>query len=109
MENKKRRLHTLVLLDIVAVEKRYMTANEGLEILMAIESKCKKKLIIKNTLACVIARAGSPDPYLRADTVKNLIDMNFGDPLHTIVIPGELHFKEAEALVKLANAPPSIL
>ena len=45
LENKKRGLHTLVLLDIVAVEKRYMTAGEGLEILMAIESKCKKKLI----------------------------------------------------------------
>jgi diphthine synthase len=109
LENKKRGLHTLVLLDIVAVEKRYMTAGEGLEILMAIESKCKKKLITKKTLACVIARAGSPEPYLRADHVENLLNLDFGDPLHTLVIPGELHFKEAEALVKLAGAPPDIL
>jgi diphthine synthase len=76
---------------------------------MAIESKCKKKLITKKTLACVIARAGSPEPYLRADHVENLLNLDFGDPLHTLVIPGELHFKEAEALVKLAGAPPDIL
>jgi diphthine synthase len=109
LENKKRGLHTLVLLDIVAVERRYMTANEGIEILKAIESKCKKKLITKKTLACVIARAGSPEPYLKADHIKNLLDLDFGDPLHTLVIPGDLHFKEAEALVKLAGAPKSIL
>ncbi|MCK5559595.1 MAG: diphthine synthase [Thermoplasmata archaeon] len=109
LENKKRGLHTLVLLDIVAVERRYMTADEGIEILLAIESKCRKKLVTPSTLICVVARAGSLQPLIRADYIKNLQNEDFGVPLHSLVIPGELHFKEAEALVKLANAPRKIL
>jgi diphthine synthase len=109
LENKQRGLHTLVLLDIVAVERRYMTANESFDILLAIESKCQKKLITKKTLICVVGRAGSSAPLLRAGYLKDLMDEDFGEPLHSLVVPGELHFKEAEALVKLANAPEDIL
>jgi diphthine synthase len=76
---------------------------------LAIESKCKKSLIKKSMLACVVARAGSPDPVVRAGYVKDLLSEDFGEPLHTLVIPGELHFKETEALVKLAGVPPDIL
>ena len=98
-----------MLLDIVAVERRYMTADEGIETLLAIESKCREKLFTPNTLICVVARAGSSEPLIRADYIKKLQTEDFGEPLHSLVIPGELHFKEAEALVKLGKAPPAIL
>jgi diphthine synthase len=35
--------------------------------------------------------------------------MDLGEPLHTLVIPGRLHFMEAYALVHLAGAPERIL
>jgi len=38
-----------------------------------------------------------------------LADREFGDPLHMLLIPGDLHHVEAEALVGLAGAPESIL
>ena len=41
VENKTRGLHTLVLLDIHAQENRYMTANEGIQLLLTINSKRK--------------------------------------------------------------------
>jgi diphthine synthase len=31
-----------------------------------------------------------------------------GPPLHTVVVPGKLHFIEAYALVKFAGAPEEI-
>ena len=31
-----------------------------------------------------------------------------GGPLHTLVVPSKLHFMEAYALVKFADAPPEI-
>ena len=108
-ENKKMGLHTLVLLDIQAHRDYYMTANEGLEYLLRVENKRKEGLITGDTLAVVIARAGSPEPLVRADRVNVLTGEDFGGPLHCIIIPGDLHFLEAEGLVILASAPEYIL
>ncbi len=107
-ENKERGLHTLVLLDIQAEKKRYMTANEGLQLLLQMEQKVGEKIINDTTVACVVARAGSKNPILRADTIHSLQSIDFGPPLHTIVIPGNLHFMELEALVTIAGLPNKI-
>lgn len=109
VENLRLQLHTLILLDIHANENRYMTANEGIELLLKINSKRGDDLFTPNTLACVVARAGSEDVMVSAHHAKKLLTMDFGPPLHTLVIPGKLHFKEAEALMILANAPENIL
>mgnify|MGYP005851790589 CR=1 FL=1 len=102
-------LHTLLLLDVKAEEQKIMTANEGLKILLKIEEERKEKVLTENRLAIVIAKAGSLEPIIKADYIKNLINGNFGPPPHVIIIPGQLHFMEAEALVKIASAPREIL
>ncbi|WP_455391901.1 hypothetical protein, partial [[Eubacterium] cellulosolvens] len=56
-----------------------------------------------------VARAGSMTPTLAANEAGKLIEMDFGAPMHSLVVPGKLHFKEAEALIKFANAPKEIL
>ena len=104
-DNKKMGLHTLVLLDIQADKKRYMTANEGMELLLKMEEKHRKKIFDEDSVVCVVARAGSAEPMTAADSVKKLIDRDFGPPLHTLVIPGKLHFMEIEALKTLAQLP----
>jgi diphthine synthase len=38
-----------------------------------------------------------------------MLNHDFGNPPHTLVFPGELHFVEAEALVALADAPKKVL
>lgn len=104
-KNKKIGLHTLVLLDIKQDQNRYMTANEGLNLLLKMEEKHKKNLITNKTVACVVARAGSDNVTVKADAIKNLIDLDFKEPLHTIVIPGDLHFMEIDSLKTLAQLP----
>jgi len=37
------------------------------------------------------------------------VDEDFGGPLHCLIIPSDLHFMEAEALVVLGGAPERIL
>ncbi len=39
----------------------------------------------------------------------DLKGFDFGKPLHILVVPGKLHFLEAEALVKLADGPEEIM
>jgi diphthine synthase len=96
-------LHTLVFLDIDQ-EKGYMTVNTALELLMEVEEK-RGEGIMHEAAAVGIARAGSEKPVVKADYAENLKDFDFGKPLHILVIPGKLHFLEAEALVELAGGP----
>ncbi|UCH71553.1 MAG: diphthine synthase [Thermoplasmatales archaeon] len=106
--NKKMGLHTLVLLDIQADKEKYMTANEGMKLLLKMEEKEKEKIFVEESIVCIVARAGSDDPLVMANIVKDLINKDFGLPLHTLVVPGKLHFMEIEALEKLAQLPAHI-
>ncbi|KYK33667.1 MAG: diphthine synthase [Thermoplasmatales archaeon SG8-52-3] len=103
--NKESGLHTLVLLDIQSDKKRYMTANEGMNLLLKMEEKHKEDIINKDSIICVVARAGSFEPIVLAGTIRDIINRDYGPPLHTIVIPGKLHFMEIEALETLAQLP----
>jgi len=108
-ENMKAGLHTLVLLDIDADHDRLMTANEAMKLLEDIEKRNKMGVIKDDTIICVVGRAGSDDPTVRAGYFKDMKKEDFGPPHHSIVIPGKLHFMEAEALVGLAGAPKKII
>jgi len=104
-DNKKMGLHTLILLDIQADKNRFMNANEGLKILLDMEEKKQEKILKKDGIACVVAKAGSNKPIVKAGRIKDLIKIDFGSPLQSIVIPGSLHFMEIEALILLAQLP----
>jgi len=107
-ENKRIGLHSLVLLDIQAEKNQYMTANEGLDLLLKMEEKLNRHLFSPKSVACVVARAGASDSLAAADQIGALQPRQFGPPLHTIVIPGNLHFMEVEALELLAGLPPDL-
>lgn len=108
-ENLSRGLHTLVLLDIQADKGRLMTANEGLAVLAELERRKKGGILGPEALVCVVARAGSENPVVRAGRRADLQTEDFGAPHHSIVVPGKLHFMEAEALVELAGAPEELV
>ncbi|WP_135851721.1 diphthine synthase [Halorussus salinus] len=99
-ENRERGLHTLVYLDIKARNDEYMTADHAADVL-ADE--------YPDLLAVVVARAGSPDPLVTAGRLSALATRDFGDPLHLLVVPGDLHHIEADALRELADAPADLL
>jgi diphthine synthase len=94
--NRERGLHTLVYLDIKADRDAYLTADAAAGLLADGWS---------DTLAVAVARAGSPDPVVVADRLAALSARDFGDPLHLLVIPGDLHHIEADALAALGGAP----
>jgi diphthine synthase len=106
--NLKMGLHTLCFLDIRADEKRYMTVREALETLLMVERKKRGSIITGSMLVVGIARAGSRNPVVKAGTLGKVLDYDFGDSPHILIVPGRLHFVEAEALTKLAGASESI-
>lgn len=111
-QNLSNGLHTLFLLDIkvsepskndllkenyVPLPSRFMTVNDALKVLLKLEEKNKDGLINENTLVVGVARLGS-DFYIKKGSVKELLNHDFGAPLHSLIIPGKLHFIEEEML-----------
>jgi diphthine synthase len=101
--NQERGLHTLVYLDVKTDPpgdrgdgEQFMTGDVAAELLAD---------AWRDGPGVVVARAGSPDPTVAADRLSALAARSFGDPLHLLVVPGDLHHLEREALAALAGAP----
>lgn len=107
-DNRERGLHTLVYLDIKVgigpkgpdqTHEEYMTADHA-------AARLSEEL---DHLGVVVARAGSPEQVVAADRLDALARREFGDPLHLLVIPGDLHVVERDALSTIAGAPDAAL
>ncbi len=107
-QNKQLGLHTICLLDLRTDEKRFLSIHQALTMLMQTEEKKKQNIASEDVLVVGIARAGSKQPTLKADFLKELQNFDFGEPPMTIIFPGQLHFMEADALIAFANAPQKI-
>ena len=73
--------------------------------LLDVEEKNKKGAVTSDTVALGVARAGSDNPTLKADFVKDLLSFDFGQPPYSLIFPGDMHFMEVEALIAFAGAP----
>ena len=82
---------------------------DALDLLLKLEELENSKVISEDTLVAIIGNAGSEDPIVEAGRIKDLIKHEFPEVLQCLVIPSELHFMEAEALVRLAGAPKELL
>ncbi|KAL9445887.1 hypothetical protein AB3S75_013713 [Citrus x aurantiifolia] len=106
-------LHTLCLLDIRVKEPsleslcsgkklyeppRYMTVNTAIEQLLEVELLQGESVYNEDTLCVGFARLGSEDQMIVAGTMRQLQMVDFGAPLHCLVIVGETHPVEEEML-----------
>ncbi|KAJ2807752.1 diphthine synthase [Coemansia guatemalensis] len=113
-ENATLGLHTLCLLDIKVREQsienmmrdrqifeppRYMSVNLAAEQLLEVEDARQQHAYTADTIAVGVSRLGSDDQIIRAGTLAQMRDHDFGKPLHSLVLVGHrLHLLEAEIL-----------
>ena len=98
-ENQEHGLHTLLLLDLNIPKNRYLTIPQAITRLLDTGN------LNPDTLLVGAARLGSRFPEIKADTAQQLLRHDFGDPPHTLIAPGKLHFIEEESLETLAGCP----
>ena len=91
-------LHTLVLLDLKPEEEAFMSVNDAITYLLMVEDKRNENVFTKDTFCLGIARLGNDDCLIKYGKAKDLMKIDFGKPLHCLIIPGKLHFIEEEAL-----------
>jgi diphthine synthase len=104
-QNKNLGLHTLCLLDLKANEKKFLSINQAIAMLLEVEKKKKKGIITSNTPAVGVARAGSDNPTLKSGFLQDLTNYDFGKPPFSLIFPGEMHFMETDSLIAFADAP----
>uniref|UniRef100_A0A7N0V314 diphthine methyl ester synthase n=1 Tax=Kalanchoe fedtschenkoi TaxID=63787 RepID=A0A7N0V314_KALFE len=111
--NRNMGLHTLCLLDIRVKEPtleslcrgkkqyeppRYMSINTAIDQLVEIEERKESSAYNKDTICVGLARLGSEDQKVVAGPMGQLRNVDFGEPLHCLVITGETHPIEEEML-----------
>lgn len=125
--NRKQGLHTLCLLDIKVKEQsvenmmrgrkiyeppRYMSVNEAvkqlLDVIKTRDFKEESPAYTESSIAVGLARVGSANQRIVCGSMKELLSHDLGPPLHSLIIPGHLHFLEKDML-KLFALNASIL
>ncbi|XP_072997182.1 probable diphthine methyl ester synthase isoform X2 [Typha latifolia] len=111
--NRQLGLHTLCLLDIRVKEPsfeslcrgkkvyeppRFMTINTAINQLLEVQEMHGESVYNADSICVGIARLGSQDQMLVAGSMKKLLDVDFGAPLHCLIIVGELHPVEEEMM-----------
>eukprot|EP01032_Pedospumella_encystans_P032822 gene32822-37065_t len=105
-------MHTLCLVDIKVKEPdynsmvtagrlkfmppRFMTVNTAVAQILEVEEEKKEGVVSGETMAVGMARLGQPTQQIVYGTLSQLLDVDFGAPLHCLVICGEIHPLEQE-------------
>ncbi|HYA70881.1 MAG TPA: diphthine synthase [Thermoplasmata archaeon] len=107
--NRARDLHTLVLLDLRPEEGRFLTASAALALLR--ERDPLEGVLSHSDRVAVVARVGRDDARAWAGTFGRLRSLDFGPPMHALVVLAPtLHFEEEAALSRYMvpnEGPPS--
>jgi diphthamide biosynthesis methyltransferase len=69
-------------------ERRYMSINTALEQLLEVEQSRKEGAYSEDTLVIGMSRLGAPDQQIVAGPMGQLLEHDFGPPLHCLVIAG---------------------
>jgi len=112
--NREGGMHTLCLLDIKVKEPdfdammkgqtkflppRFMSVNTAAEQLIEAEETHGEGIYDATKTLCVgLARLGQPDQKIIAGTLSELLEQDFGEPLHSLIVCGECHDLELEVL-----------
>eukprot|EP01061_Rhynchopus_euleeides_P014921 TRINITY_DN2565_c0_g2_i1.p1 TRINITY_DN2565_c0_g2~~TRINITY_DN2565_c0_g2_i1.p1 ORF type:complete len:305 (+),score=159.80 TRINITY_DN2565_c0_g2_i1:44-916(+) len=113
LESKRAGLHALLLLDIKVKEQsienmargrkvyeppRFMTVQQAAEQVIEVSEQRGCTIITPDTMAVGMARVGSTTQQVVAGTLRELADTDFGEPLHSMVVCGDIHESEEEHL-----------
>ena len=106
-ENLKLGNHTIVLLEWNQNKNFFLDPKDAISSLLEQEKEQARKVFSGETYGIVTSRIGEANQKIIAGKFSAL-NVDFGAPPHTIIIPGIMHFTESDALKVLANCinPP---
>ncbi len=83
--------HTLFLLDLDPKNSKYLTASDAAKYLI-------NNGVPSESLAVACALLGSEEPFIKSGSLRDIEKLNINKYPQCLIIPGNLHFMEEEAL-----------
>ncbi|GBC73734.1 hypothetical protein HRbin04_01140 [archaeon HR04] len=94
--------HTLLLLEYDQEHGYFLAVDSALRLLLDCEARERMNVIDEDTFAIVASRVGMEDMGIVGGRIGSLLKHSdqhgFGEPPHTLIVTGSLHFTEVEAL-----------
>lgn len=120
--NRDRNMHTLCLLDIKMKEQtienlmkgrkifeppRFMTVKQASEQLLEIVENKRQEgdnslAFTEDTVFVGLSRVGSDAQRIVSAILQEMTQIDLGEPLHSLIIPGEMHSLERDMLLQFA-------
>ena len=104
-ENLLEGAHSLLLLEYDVQTGEGVSPADAMAGLLLAEASFKRGVVGERTFAMVLSRVGREDAACKAGTLEELSKLDFGEPPHCVVVPGKLHFSEAEAVSAIFGIP----
>ena len=90
--------HTVLLLEYNQDKDFFLDPKDALKGLLETEKGQRRKVLTDSSYVIVASRIGFKDQKIISGKISSLINIDFGKPPHTVIIPGKLHFTESDAL-----------
>ena len=90
--------HTVLLLEYNQDKDFFLDPKDALNGLLETEKEQTRNVVSLSTYVIVASRVGFKDQSIVSGKISSLKKMDFGEPPHTIIIPGRMHFTESDAL-----------
>jgi len=102
-------LHSPILLEYDQEKDFFLDPKEALKGLREREEEYKMNVILEDTLIIIVSNLGRRNQRITIDNFREILNLDFGEPPHTILIPSSLHFTEEEFLKKVLKVKEDIL
>lgn len=99
--------HSILLLEYDQAGGFFLDPRRALELLLDAEAGQGRGVVVPDTYVIVVSRTGGEQQVV-SGMIGSVRDASFGEPPHTIIIPGAMHFTETDALKVLSRCldPP---
>ena len=97
-DNLLSKTHSVILLEYNEDKSFFLDPHDALSLLLDVEKIQNRKVISLDTFVIIASRIGKSDQKITSGKISSLIKKEFGDPPHSIIIPGGLHFTESDAI-----------
>jgi len=91
-------LHSIILLEYNHDENYFLDPKDAISNLLDVEKEQKRNVLNNDTFAIIASRIGFETQKIISGKFSNLLKVDFGEPPHSIIITGKLHFTESDAI-----------
>ena len=91
-------IHTMLPLEYSQDGGFFLDPKDALDGLIQTENGQRRNVLDSSTFVIVASRVGLCNQEIKCGNISGMLKAEFGSPPHTVIVPGRLHFTEADAL-----------